>query len=79
MQWDHTILTYPSQSIPASIKHGDYMFHFRASLLSSNTAGFGSDTWGMESEETKGMSVDDIRQQQQLIIQGKVQVWHIQT
>ncbi|XP_072044419.1 syntaxin-8-like [Amphiura filiformis] len=43
----------------------------RASLLNSNTAGFGQDTWGMESEETKGMSIDDIRQQQQLVIQDQ--------
>ena len=45
---------------------------FRASLLSSNTSGFGQDTWGMESEETKGMSIDDIRQQQQQLIKGRI-------
>lgn len=45
----------------------------RASLLSSNTAGFGTDSWAMESEETKGMNIDDIRSQQQLVIKEQDQ------
>ncbi|XP_033102579.1 syntaxin-8-like [Anneissia japonica] len=62
------LLTKERQLDDAFTNQSRYSAPERSGLMASSTAGFGHDLWEDETEQTRGMSVADIRSQQQQVI-----------